>query len=67
MDHSPFELRLNPPGIGDGSLGLYKVLGFSEAEIRDLARKASSSCPARKGRRRDDQHHRMWFQEVMLK
>lgn len=45
MDHSPFELRLNPPGIGDGSLGLYKVLGFSEAEIRDLAQEGVVELP----------------------
>lgn len=45
MDHSPFDLRLNPPGIGEGSLGLYKACGFSEAEIRELAKEGIVELP----------------------
>jgi len=45
MDHSPFELRLNPPGIGEGSLGLYKACGFSDAEIHDLAEEGVVELP----------------------
>jgi len=37
MDHSGFGLRLNPPGIGEGSLEVYCKCGFSTAEIRTLA------------------------------
>jgi crotonobetainyl-CoA:carnitine CoA-transferase CaiB-like acyl-CoA transferase len=36
MDHSPFDLRLDPPAIGDGSRELYKACGFAEEEIRRL-------------------------------
>jgi crotonobetainyl-CoA:carnitine CoA-transferase CaiB-like acyl-CoA transferase len=45
MDHSPFDLRLNPPGIGEGSLGLYQACGFSEAEIRTLIREGIIDVP----------------------
>jgi crotonobetainyl-CoA:carnitine CoA-transferase CaiB-like acyl-CoA transferase len=45
MEHSPFDLRLNPPGIGEGSMGLYKALGFSDAEIRDLAKEGVLELP----------------------
>ena len=45
MDHSPFDLRLNPPGIGEGSLGLYSALGFSDAEIRDLVKEGIIELP----------------------
>jgi len=38
MNHASFDLRLNPPGIGEGSMGLYKALGFPDTEIRDLAK-----------------------------
>jgi crotonobetainyl-CoA:carnitine CoA-transferase CaiB-like acyl-CoA transferase len=37
MDRSGFDLRLNPPGIGEGSLAVYRQCGFSTAEIRSLA------------------------------
>jgi len=37
MDRSGFGLRLNPPGIGEGSLEVYRECGFSPAEIRALA------------------------------
>jgi crotonobetainyl-CoA:carnitine CoA-transferase CaiB-like acyl-CoA transferase len=36
MDHSPFDLRLDPPAIGEGSRELYKACGFAEEEIRRL-------------------------------
>jgi crotonobetainyl-CoA:carnitine CoA-transferase CaiB-like acyl-CoA transferase len=45
MDRSPFDLRLNPPGIGEGSMGLYKALGFSDAEIHDLAKEGIVELP----------------------
>ena len=45
MDHSPFDLRLNPPGIGEGSLGLYQACGFSEAEIRALVQEGVVELP----------------------
>jgi crotonobetainyl-CoA:carnitine CoA-transferase CaiB-like acyl-CoA transferase len=45
MDQSPFDLRLNPPGIGEGSLGLYKKCGFSETEIRSLAQDGIVEMP----------------------
>lgn len=45
MDHAPFDLRMNPPGIGEGSKGLYKALGFSDAEIRDLAKEGVVELP----------------------
>jgi crotonobetainyl-CoA:carnitine CoA-transferase CaiB-like acyl-CoA transferase len=45
MDHAPFDLRLNPPGIGEGSLGLYKACGFSDAEIRGLAKEGVVELP----------------------
>ena len=45
MNHAPFDLRLNPPGIGEGSMGLYKDLGFSDAEIRDLAKEGFIELP----------------------
>lgn len=37
MDRSGFGLRLNPPGIGEGSLEVYRKCGFSSAEISALA------------------------------
>jgi crotonobetainyl-CoA:carnitine CoA-transferase CaiB-like acyl-CoA transferase len=45
MDHAPFDLRLNPPGIGEGSLGLYRACGFSEAEIRALNQQGIVELP----------------------
>jgi crotonobetainyl-CoA:carnitine CoA-transferase CaiB-like acyl-CoA transferase len=46
MDESPFDLRLNPPGIGAGSLALYKSCGFSDAEIRGLIKEGIVELPA---------------------
>ncbi|MBI5578215.1 MAG: CoA transferase [Deltaproteobacteria bacterium] len=37
MNRSGFDLRLNPPGVGEGSLEVYRQCGFSTAEIRSLA------------------------------
>ena len=45
MDHAPFDLRLNPPRIGEGSLGLYQACGFSEAEIRALIQEGIVELP----------------------
>ena len=45
MNHAPFDLRLNPPGIGEGSMGLYKALGFPDTEIRDLAKNGIVELP----------------------
>jgi crotonobetainyl-CoA:carnitine CoA-transferase CaiB-like acyl-CoA transferase len=45
MNHAAFDLRLNPPGIGEGSMGLYKALGFTDAEIRDLAKEGVIELP----------------------
>lgn len=36
MDQWPFDLRLDPPAIGQGSRELYKACGFAEEEIRRL-------------------------------
>lgn len=36
MDQLPFDLRLDPPAIGQGSRELYKACGFAEEEIRRL-------------------------------
>lgn len=36
MDQLPFDLRLDPPAIGEGSRELYKACGFAEEEIRRL-------------------------------
>jgi crotonobetainyl-CoA:carnitine CoA-transferase CaiB-like acyl-CoA transferase len=49
MNHAPFDLRLNPPGIGEGSMGLYKDLGFSDAEIRDLTKEGFIELPREEG------------------
>lgn len=45
MDHASFDLRMNPPGIGEGSMGIYKALGFSDAEIRELAKEGIVELP----------------------
>jgi crotonobetainyl-CoA:carnitine CoA-transferase CaiB-like acyl-CoA transferase len=49
MGRSAFGLRLNPPGIGEGSMGLYKALGLSEAEIRDLVKRGIVELPGPDG------------------
>ena len=48
MNHAPFDLRLNPPKIGEGSLELYKALGFSDAELRGLANEGIVECVVKK-------------------
>jgi crotonobetainyl-CoA:carnitine CoA-transferase CaiB-like acyl-CoA transferase len=45
MNYASFDLRLNPPGIGEGSLGFYKECGFSDADIRDLAKEGVVELP----------------------
>jgi crotonobetainyl-CoA:carnitine CoA-transferase CaiB-like acyl-CoA transferase len=45
LDHAPFDLRLNPPGIGEGSLGLYRACAFSDAEIRALVKAGIVELP----------------------
>jgi crotonobetainyl-CoA:carnitine CoA-transferase CaiB-like acyl-CoA transferase len=47
MDHAPFDLRLNPPRIGEGSLGLYQACGFSGADIRALIQEGIVRYPGR--------------------
>jgi crotonobetainyl-CoA:carnitine CoA-transferase CaiB-like acyl-CoA transferase len=49
MDRSAFDLRLNPPGIGEGSMGIYKTLGFSDAEIHGLVEKGVVELPREDG------------------
>jgi crotonobetainyl-CoA:carnitine CoA-transferase CaiB-like acyl-CoA transferase len=48
MNHSPFDLRLNPPGIGEGSLELFKALGFSDAELGKLVNEGIIECSSKK-------------------
>jgi crotonobetainyl-CoA:carnitine CoA-transferase CaiB-like acyl-CoA transferase len=36
LDGRPFELRLQPPRIGEGSLELYRRIGFTDREIERL-------------------------------
>jgi crotonobetainyl-CoA:carnitine CoA-transferase CaiB-like acyl-CoA transferase len=48
MNNLPFDLRLNPPGIGEGSLELYKALGFSDAELKELANEGIVECSSNK-------------------
>jgi crotonobetainyl-CoA:carnitine CoA-transferase CaiB-like acyl-CoA transferase len=45
MDQASFDLRLNPPKIGEGSKDLYKALGLSNAEIGDLAKEGVLELP----------------------
>ncbi len=37
MGGTSFALRRDPPAVGEGSLSLYRSMGFSDAEIRGLA------------------------------
>jgi crotonobetainyl-CoA:carnitine CoA-transferase CaiB-like acyl-CoA transferase len=39
MENEPFELRKNPPAVGEGSLSLYRAAEFSEPELRNLLNK----------------------------
>lgn len=45
MDHSTFDLRLNPPGIGEGSRRLYEQCGLSDSEILDLVKENIIELP----------------------
>ncbi len=45
MDQASFDLRSNPPGIGEGSRELYKALGFSDADIRELLKEGVVELP----------------------
>jgi crotonobetainyl-CoA:carnitine CoA-transferase CaiB-like acyl-CoA transferase len=40
-----FDRRLNPPGIGEGSLKFYRQCGFSDADIRDLVKDGIVDVP----------------------
>ena len=37
LNGQPFDLRSQPPGIGEGSRDIYRALGYSEAELEALA------------------------------
>lgn len=39
LDGAPFDLRNQPPGIGEGSYELYRQIGYSEEELRDLQKR----------------------------
>lgn len=45
MDQASFDLRTNPPRIGEGSKDLYKALGLSNIEISDLAKEGVLELP----------------------
>lgn len=45
MDQASFDLRSNPPRIGEGSKDLYKALGLSNIEISDLAKEGVLELP----------------------
>ncbi|MEJ5312414.1 MAG: CaiB/BaiF CoA-transferase family protein [Anaerolineae bacterium] len=45
MDQAPFDLRLNPPAIGEGSKALYEAIGFSEADLRELVKEGVIQLP----------------------
>jgi len=45
MDGRAFDLRLDPPGIGEGSAGLYREIGLSDSEIRRLAAEGVIELP----------------------
>ena len=36
LNGSAFDLRNHPPGIGEGSLEIYREIGLADHEIRDL-------------------------------
>ncbi|HSV92222.1 MAG TPA: CaiB/BaiF CoA-transferase family protein [Desulfobacterales bacterium] len=45
MDGRAFDLRLDPPAIGEGSAGLYREIGLSGDEIRRLASEGVIELP----------------------
>jgi crotonobetainyl-CoA:carnitine CoA-transferase CaiB-like acyl-CoA transferase len=45
MDGRAFDLRLDPPAIGEGSAGLYREIGLSGDEIRRLAAEGVIELP----------------------
>ncbi len=45
MDGTAFDLRRHPPAVGEGSLALYRTLGFSDDQIRGLAAKGVIDIP----------------------
>jgi crotonobetainyl-CoA:carnitine CoA-transferase CaiB-like acyl-CoA transferase len=45
MDGHAFDLRLDPPAIGEGSAGLYREIGLSEEDIRRLAAEGVIELP----------------------
>jgi crotonobetainyl-CoA:carnitine CoA-transferase CaiB-like acyl-CoA transferase len=46
MNQLPFNLRSNPPGVGEGSIGIYKSLGLTDSEIRDLRKEGIVELPS---------------------
>jgi len=36
LNGSAFDLRNHPPGIGEGSLEIYREIGLTDHEIKDL-------------------------------
>jgi crotonobetainyl-CoA:carnitine CoA-transferase CaiB-like acyl-CoA transferase len=49
MDGRAFDLRLDPPAIGEGSAGLYREIGLSGDEIRRLAAEGVIELPRDEG------------------
>jgi crotonobetainyl-CoA:carnitine CoA-transferase CaiB-like acyl-CoA transferase len=45
MDGRAFDLRFDPPAIGEGSAGLYREIGLSGDEIRRLAAEGVIELP----------------------
>jgi hypothetical protein len=45
MDGRAFDLRLDPPAIGEGSAGLYREIGLSAEDIRRLAAEGVIELP----------------------
>jgi len=45
MDGRAFDLRLDPPAIGEGSVGLYREIGLSAEDIRRLAAEGVIELP----------------------
>jgi crotonobetainyl-CoA:carnitine CoA-transferase CaiB-like acyl-CoA transferase len=45
MDGRAFDLRLDPPAVGEGSAGLYREIGLSEEDIRRLASEGVIELP----------------------
>jgi crotonobetainyl-CoA:carnitine CoA-transferase CaiB-like acyl-CoA transferase len=45
MDGRAFDLRLDPPAIGEGSAGLYREIGLSDEDLRRLAAEGVVELP----------------------